>query len=72
MRLNRIGACGMSEKIIPQHSLLAELQSNNRACGHCPTQRNKKWKPLATNDLKTNFDGAMFLDSNEARIGVRI
>ena len=57
---------------MPQHSFPIELQSNNQACVHCPTQRNKKWKPLAADDLKTNFDGAMFSDSNEARIGVII
>ena len=62
----------MSEEIVPQHSFLAELQSNNRPCGRCPTRRNKKWKPLAADDLKTNFDGAMFADSNEAGIGVII
>ena len=31
-----------------------------------------RWKPLATGELKSNFDGAVFANTGEASIGVVI
>ena len=37
-----------------------------------PRPHNIKWKPPDTDYFKVNFNGAMFDDTNEARIGVII
>ena len=49
-------------------SLLSEFQKHNRSSARGTKQRSIKWKPPAAAMLKTNFDGAMFVDSDQSGI----
>lgn len=51
-------------------SLLREFQSHTRSGVKASTQRDIKWKPPEGAVVKTNFDGAMFVESDQAGIGV--
>ena len=51
---------------------LLEYRKFNAAPMKVKPVRVEKWKPSDTGCLKTNFDGAVFADSGEARIGVVI
>ena len=51
-------------------SLLMEFQSSVKYGAKTVTQRNIKWKPPDGVTVKTNFDGAMFAESDQAGIGV--
>lgn len=53
-------------------SLLMEFQRCNRPSVKVPLQRDIKWKPLEGSVVKTNIDGAMLVDLDQARIGVVI
>lgn len=38
----------------------------------CSRTNMVKWSPSAYDDFKTNFDGALFKDTNEISIGVEV
>ena len=51
---------------------LLEFQSSLRGQDRWPNPVKAKWKPPSSSTIKVNFDGAMFAESNNARIGVII
>ena len=51
-------------------TLLRDFQSHSRSGMKASMQRNTKWKPPKGAIVKTNFDGAMFTESDQAGIGV--
>jgi len=51
-------------------ALLRDFQSHSQSGMKALMQRNTKWKPPKGAIVKTNFDGAMFAESDQAGIGV--
>uniref|UniRef100_A0A7N2LE19 Reverse transcriptase zinc-binding domain-containing protein n=1 Tax=Quercus lobata TaxID=97700 RepID=A0A7N2LE19_QUELO len=62
-----LGSIGEATK-----SWLLQFRSSREehCCGKLPCRR--KWLPLEPGEFKANFDGAMFNESDEARVGVVI
>ena len=52
--------------------MLTEFQQKFPGRGPKLKQYLARWKPLATGELKSNFDGAVFANTGEASIGVVI
>lgn len=51
---------------------LLEFQSSLCGQDRWPNPAKAKWKPPSSSTIKVNFDGAMFVESNNAGIGVII